>query len=58
MLAFRFLLIITAAAVAVCVAGYLLSGQRRYLGWAFKVLKFGAAAGLVFFAILILERLA
>jgi hypothetical protein len=58
MLALRFLLILTAAAVAVCVAGYLLTGQRRWLGWALKSLAGAGAAALVFFAVLILERLA
>jgi hypothetical protein len=57
-LAFRLLFILTAAGVAVCVAGYLLSGDRRYLGWAFKGLKLAGAAGLVFFAVLLLERIA
>ncbi|MBP8308854.1 MAG: hypothetical protein KAY46_16385 [Burkholderiaceae bacterium] len=58
MLAFRLLLILTAAAIAICVAGYLLGGDRRYLRWAVRILQLAGAAGLVFFAILILERLA
>ena len=45
-------------ALAVCAAGYLLSGERRYLGWAARVLKYAGAAALIFFAILLLERIA
>ena len=45
-------------AVAVCAAGYLLSGERRYLGWAVRVIKYAGAAALIFFAILLLERIA
>lgn len=58
MLALRLLLILTAGSMAVCAAGYLLSGDRRYLGWAVRVLKLAGAAALVFFAVLLLERLA
>jgi hypothetical protein len=58
MLAFRLLLILTAASIAICAAGYLLGGDRRFLRWAVRILQFAAAAGLVFFAILLLERLA
>ncbi|MBK8765251.1 MAG: hypothetical protein KA778_08620 [Burkholderiaceae bacterium] len=58
MLAFRLLLILTAAAIAICAAGYLLGGDRRYLRWAVKILQLAGAAGLVFFAVLMLERLA
>ncbi|MBU6270714.1 MAG: hypothetical protein KGQ67_05375 [Betaproteobacteria bacterium] len=58
MLALRVLVILTAAAVAVCVAGYLIGGDRVWLGRAVRTLKFAAAAALVFFAVLLLERLA
>ena len=47
MLAFRLLLILTAAAIAICAAGYLLGGDRRYLRWAVKILQLAGAAGLV-----------
>jgi hypothetical protein len=56
--ALRLLLLLTAAGVAVCFAGYLLGGDRRWLGRAFLVVKYAAAAALVFFAVLLLERLA
>ncbi len=52
------LVIFTAAAVAICVAGYLIGGDRIWLGRAVRTLKFAAAAALVFFAVLLLERLA
>ena len=58
MLALRMLVILTAAAVAICVAGYLIGGDRILLGRALRTLKFAAAAALVFFAVLLLERLA
>ena len=57
MVALRFLIIFAAAAVAICVAGYLLGGDRRYLRWAFTILKLAGAGALVFFTILLLERL-
>jgi threonine/homoserine/homoserine lactone efflux protein len=57
MIALRLLVILTAAAIAVCAAGYLISGDRRYLGWAVRVIKYAGAAALIFFAVLLLERL-
>jgi threonine/homoserine/homoserine lactone efflux protein len=56
MIALRLLVILTAAAIAVCAAGYLISGDRRYLGWAVRVIKYAGAAALIFFAVLLLER--
>jgi len=57
MIALRLLVILTAAAIAVCAAGYLISGDRRYLGWAVRVIKYAGAAALIFFAVLLLERI-
>ena len=57
MLALRLLLLLTAVAMAVCTAGYLISGDRRWLGRALRALKYAGAAALIFFAILLLERL-
>ena len=57
MLFFRALALIFLVGICVCVAGYLVSGQRRFLNWAFLLFKLGVAAGLLFFAVLILERL-
>lgn len=58
MIALRLLVLFTAIAIAVLVGGYLISGDRRYLGWARRALLYAGAAALIFFAILLLERLA
>lgn len=57
MIALRLLVLLTAVAIAVCAAGYLISGERRYLAWAVRVLKYAGAAALIFFAVLLLERI-
>jgi len=57
-IALRLLVILTAIAIAVLAAGYLISGERRYLHWARRTLMYAGAAALIFFAILLLERLA
>lgn len=54
---FRALLLLFAIAICVCVAAYLVSGDRRYLRWAGFLFKLAVAAGLLFFAVLLLERL-
>lgn len=54
---FRTLLLLFAIGICVCVALYLLSGNRRYLRWAAAAFKLLVAAGLLFFAVLLLERL-
>ncbi len=56
MIGFRLLVLFTAAAIAVCIAGYLLGGDRRWLRRAWLIARVAAAAALVFFAVLILER--
>ena len=58
MIALRLLVLLTAVAIAVCAAGYLISGDRKYLGWAVRVVKYAGAAALIFFAVLLLERIA
>jgi hypothetical protein len=57
MIALRLLLLMTALAVTVCAAGYLLGGDRKYLRWAVKILKVGGVVALVFFGVLIIERI-
>jgi len=57
-IALRLLVLLTAAAVAICVAGYLIGGDRRYLRWSVRIIGYAGAAALVFFAILLLERIA
>jgi hypothetical protein len=54
---FRALLIIFAIAVVICVALYLFTNERKYLGWAGRLFKVGLAAALLFFVVLMLERL-
>ncbi len=58
MLFFRGLALLFVAGIFVCVAAYLITGNKRHLGWAVLLFKLGLAAGLLFFAVLILERLA
>lgn len=58
MLLFRLLLALAGVSVALCVAAYLIGGDRRWLGRAWLTAKIAAAAALVFFAVLLLERLA
>lgn len=54
---FRALLLLFVIAVCVCVAAYLVSGDRRFLRCAGLLFKLVVAAGLLFFAVLLLERL-
>ena len=57
MIALRFLVIAAALAGAACAIGFLLTGERRYLAWAVRVLKVTGVVALVFFAILFAEKL-
>ncbi len=57
MLFFRALLLLFVVAICVCVAAYLVTGNRRFLRWAGLLFKLALAAGLLFFAVLLLERL-
>ncbi len=54
---FRALLILFAIAVTICVALFLFTNDRKYLGWAGRLFKVGLAAALLFFVVLLLERL-
>ena len=45
-------------AIALCAALFLLTERRLYLHWAGKLFKVGIAAALLFFVVLLLERLA
>ena len=58
MLLLRAVAILDAALIALCAAAFVLSGDRKYLRWALRLLQVGVATGLVFFAVLILERIA
>lgn len=54
---FRALLILFAIAVVICVALYLFTNDRKYLGWAGRLFRVGIAAALLFFVVLLLERI-
>jgi hypothetical protein len=54
---FRALLIIFAIAVMICVALFLFTNDRKYLGWAGRLFKIGLAAAVLFFVVLLLERI-
>ena len=54
---FRALLLIFVIAIAICGALYLITGDRKFLRWAWLLFKLVVAAGLLFFAVLILERI-
>ena len=54
---FRGVLILFGIAIALCVALFLLTERRAYLVWAGKLFKVGVAAALLFFVVLLLERL-
>ena len=53
---FRVVLILFGIAIALCVALFLLTERRVYLAWAGKLFKVGLAAALLFFIVLLLER--
>ena len=54
---FRGLLFVLGAAIIAGVALYFSTGRRRYLSWSGWLLAGGLAAGVFFFAILIIKRL-
>jgi hypothetical protein len=54
---FRALLIVFAIAVAICVALFLVTSDRKYLGWAGRFFMAGLVAAVLFFVVLLLERL-
>ena len=58
MLIFRWILLLLLAAGLVCFAMYLGTGQLRYKAIGVRVVKVAVIAGLGFFAVLILERMA
>lgn len=58
MLIFRWVVMLSLAAGLVCLAMYVGTGQVRYRTLAIRIVKWTLIAGLGFFAVLILERLA
>ena len=57
MLILRFVGLLLLVAMALCVGAGLLTGQKHYLRWAKTLLRVGVAVGVVFVALLLLERL-
>lgn len=53
---FRALLFVFGAAVAVLVGLFFFSGERKYLLWAGRLFGFCLGAGVLFFAILLVQR--
>ena len=54
---FRVVLILFGIAIGLCVALFLLTERRLYLTWAGKLFKVGLVAALLFFVVVLLERL-
>jgi len=55
---FRVLLVVFGVAVLFFASRFMLTGQRRYLNWAVWVLAAALGSGVVFFAVLLVSRLA
>ena len=58
MLLFRWLVLFLLLASAISFAFFIGTGQARYRQWGLVILKWTVLAGLAFFGVLILERLA
>lgn len=58
MLIFRWILLLLLVAGLLCFAMYVGTGQVRYRTMGVRVVKWAVIAGLGFFAVLILERMA
>lgn len=54
----RLLALLLGIAIVLGFAAGLLTGDRRYLQWSLKLLRFGVLFALIVFALLILERVA
>lgn len=57
MIFLRTLVILTALASVLCAGAFLFTRERRYLRWAFTVLKLAAVLAFIFFAVLFGEEL-
>lgn len=58
MLFFRFAVFLLLGAAALCFAFYLGTGRPHFRRWGVVTLKWTVIAGLAFFAVMILERIA
>jgi hypothetical protein len=54
----RTLAVLLGLGAAVSAALWVLTGDRKWLGWSLKILRVGVVLGLVFFGVLLLERIA
>lgn len=57
MLLLRFVLVLLLIVAGVCFGVHALTRDQRYLRWGWRILKGSIAAALLFFGILVLERL-
>ena len=57
MLVLRIVALLAAISVGVCALAWALTGNRKYLRFAWRVLQFSLAASLLFLALLFFERL-
>ena len=58
MAAFRLLLAAFGVAVTFFAVRFIVTGNRQYLGWALRLLAAALVSGVVFFAVLLVTRLA
>jgi hypothetical protein len=58
MLGFRWLILLLLIAALLCFAMYIGTGQARWRAYGLRIVKWTVVAGLGFFAVLILERMA
>lgn len=54
---FRSLAILLALSVILTTVLWLVTGKRHWMTWSIRLLRIGVVAGLVFFAVLVVERL-
>jgi hypothetical protein len=54
----RTVAILLGLGVAVSAALWIVTGERKWLGWSLKLVRVGVVVGLVFFGVLLLERIA
>jgi uncharacterized membrane protein len=54
---FRALAILLALAIIVLAGAYVVTRDRKYLEWAWLLVKVGVAGGFVFFGVLIFQRI-
>ncbi|MGM9425731.1 hypothetical protein [Hydrogenophaga sp. MI9] len=57
MLLLRFALVLLLIVSGVCFGVYAFTRDQRYLRWGWVILKWSLSAALIFFGILVLERL-